>query len=510
MREDGSGLGDYRNYGIRTMEVSADGNTLFCGMASYANLGSDAGWELRELIYAAPTTTLDAPFITPEGGTFSGFHHGFALRHVIGASIYYTLDGSEPSQTSKPYISPIVLTGTTTVKARAYLGGYLPSASANATFTKIDPPQFDFSFTNEGDKSVVKGSSVQNAINTALVSGDTQTVSFSVSGLPEGLTSAFSAEACAPACSTTLTMSASAATPAGTYGITVTGTAGALVKNTSFNLTVSEPLKVDTPVISPDGGTFIDPIEVSITSATGASIYFTLDGSEPTEASTLYSSPFVLSDTTMVKARAFLSGYLPSNTATAAFTKTVPPQLDTPVINPSGGTFFDSATVSISAAEGVSVRYTLDESEPMETSMLYESPIVLAETATVKARAYLAGYLPSNIATATFMKTVATQFDFSLSSEGDKAVVKGNAVQNTIDIGLVSGDTQAVAFSIGGLPDGASSLFSLDSCSPACTTSLTINTSTATPAGQYPITVTGTAGGLVKITDFYLEVLEQP
>lgn len=142
--------------------------------------------------------------------------------------------------------------------------------------------------------------------------------------------------------------------------------------------------------------------------------------------------------------------------------------------------------------------------------MLYESPIVLAETATVKARAYLAGYLPSNTATATFMKTVATQFDFSLSSEGDKAVAKGNAVQNTIDIGLVSGDTQAVAFSIGGLPDGASSLFSLDSCSPACTTSLTINTSTATPAGQYPITVTGTAGGLVKITDFYLEVLEQP
>jgi hypothetical protein len=38
-----------RPYGFRTMEVSADGNTLYCGMASYSNLGSYAGWELHQL-----------------------------------------------------------------------------------------------------------------------------------------------------------------------------------------------------------------------------------------------------------------------------------------------------------------------------------------------------------------------------------------------------------------------------------------------------------------------------
>ncbi|MFO0754746.1 MAG: hypothetical protein U0411_15635, partial [Thermodesulfovibrionales bacterium] len=51
VRENGSGLGDSRNYGIRTMATSEDGNTLYCGMATYSNLGVGAGWELRELTF---------------------------------------------------------------------------------------------------------------------------------------------------------------------------------------------------------------------------------------------------------------------------------------------------------------------------------------------------------------------------------------------------------------------------------------------------------------------------
>ena len=47
-------MGDSRNYGIRTMVTSTDGNTLYCGMASYSNLqgtstATKPGWELREL-----------------------------------------------------------------------------------------------------------------------------------------------------------------------------------------------------------------------------------------------------------------------------------------------------------------------------------------------------------------------------------------------------------------------------------------------------------------------------
>jgi hypothetical protein len=80
------------------------------------------------------------------------------------------------------------------------------------------------------------------------------------------------------------------------------------------------------PVINPDSGTFSDTVTVTISIPTsGASIRYTLDGSDPSESSALYESPIVLSDTTMVKAKAFLEGFLPSVTASAEFTKTAAP-----------------------------------------------------------------------------------------------------------------------------------------------------------------------------------------
>jgi alpha-L-fucosidase len=50
---------------------------------------------------------------------------------------------------------------------------------------------------------------------------------------------------------------------------------------------------------------------VNIQAATGETIYYTIDGSEPTTASAMFSKPFVLSKSATVKARAFNSGYLP-------------------------------------------------------------------------------------------------------------------------------------------------------------------------------------------------------
>jgi len=74
------------------------------------------------------------------------------------------------------------------------------------------------------------------------------------------------------------------------------------------------------PVFSPAGGSFFEPVTVSITTSTpGAAIYYTLDGEDPTEESILFVDPFVISETTTVKARAFLEGMNPSSVATANF-----------------------------------------------------------------------------------------------------------------------------------------------------------------------------------------------
>jgi len=77
---------------------------------------------------------------------------------------------------------------------------------------------------------------------------------------------------------------------------------------------------VAAPVFDPNGGVFVDPVSVSMSSATaGATIHYTLDGSNPTAASTQYVSPITIATTTSLKAIAVLPGSPSSGITTATF-----------------------------------------------------------------------------------------------------------------------------------------------------------------------------------------------
>ncbi len=83
----------------------------------------------------------------------------------------------------------------------------------------------------------------------------------------------------------------------------------------------SSPQAVANAAISPGGGTFSSPQSVSLTTATaGAEIRYTLDGTDPTSSSALYSGPITISTTTTLKARAFKSGMADSQISAATFT----------------------------------------------------------------------------------------------------------------------------------------------------------------------------------------------
>lgn len=66
---------------------------------------------------------------------------------------------------------------------------------------------------------------------------------------------------------------------------------------------------------------FTDNTEITITAASGASIYYTTDNTDPTTSSTQYSAPFTISETTTVKAIAVETGKDPSEVASVTFTK---------------------------------------------------------------------------------------------------------------------------------------------------------------------------------------------
>ncbi|WP_341876224.1 family 43 glycosylhydrolase [Defluviitalea saccharophila] len=92
----------------------------------------------------------------------------------------------------------------------------------------------------------------------------------------------------------------------------------------NFKVTSLSPLmeKIKTPVISPNGGSFRDSENVTITCDTpDAEIYYTLDGTTPTENSNVYSGSILITETTTVKAIAKKSGMEESEIASATFTK---------------------------------------------------------------------------------------------------------------------------------------------------------------------------------------------
>ena len=176
-----------------------------------------------------------------------------------------------------------------------------------------------------------------------------------------------------------------------------------------------------------------------------------------------------------------------------------------PVISPTGGTYIGSTSVTMqTATSGAAIYYTTNGSTPSQSSLLYSGPMTLASSAVVRAKAFKSGYNASAEAGASF--TVIQAFDFSLSSSGDKSVTAGSSVTNSISVSLASGSSQPVSFSVSGLPPGATASFSPASCSPNCSTVLTINTAGSTTSGSSPITVTATGGGVIRTTVFILSV----
>jgi mono/diheme cytochrome c family protein len=77
---------------------------------------------------------------------------------------------------------------------------------------------------------------------------------------------------------------------------------------------------LDPPAMSPAGGSFAGPIEVSLAAAEpGAQIRYTLDGSTPGPSDSLYQGPIQLAGPAVLRARAYKDGFTRSITVQEVF-----------------------------------------------------------------------------------------------------------------------------------------------------------------------------------------------
>lgn len=151
--------------------------------------------------------------------------------------------------------------------------------------------------------------------------------------------------------------------------------------NAKFYL--EKALSIDAPTITNNyDGT------ITITAETGATIYYTIDGTEPTTSSSTYSTPITQTESmTVIKAIAkATSEPFPTNVTTYYL-----PVCERPVISVSGSTITITCTTV-----GATIHYTTDGSPATSTSTVYTGPFAKGDASIFRAIATKTGYITSS------------------------------------------------------------------------------------------------------------------
>jgi hypothetical protein len=231
---------------------------------------------------------------------------------------------------------------------------------------------------------------------------------------------------------------------------------------------------------NPVGGNYASAQNVAVTCPTaGATIHYTLDGAEPTESDPGITSgaTVTLAQTATLKARAWKTGWIPSDAESQGYVITASPQNQPPALSVlplSGSTFAASDDIEFLVEAG-------DPDGTLSKVQLYRGDYKVAETADSPLR-----YLLKKVVTGTYTFTA-------------KAVDNAGAVTVSSPITITVGGSGPVVTLVGAQPFFTSSpgtlLASIVGVHPGALTSLTLNSAPLVPrAGDFSLTVDLTEG----------------
>ncbi len=198
------------------------------------------------------------------------------------------------------------------------------------------------------------------------------------------------------------------------------------------------------PVFSPNGGNFGGTLDVTLSSATpSANIYYTLDGTTPTLASTVYTGPITITSSTTIRAMANGDNFIQSAVSSASFTSIG----QTPPVNfvPGPGTYTTAQMVSLSDTDSkATIYYTTDGSTPTSSSNPYTGPIAVPASMTIRAVAIDPVLQGSGVTTAPYViQAGGSSIDFGSGFSSVAGLTLNGSAVNTDDsrLQLTTGGT---------------------------------------------------------------------
>jgi hypothetical protein len=401
------------------------------------------------------------------------------------------------------------------------------------------------SFALSASASVLKiihGASGQIDIAIGGKSGFSGNVTLAATGLPGGVTAAWSANPAAD--STVLTLTVDDSVARGSYLIDVQGVAGSLTASTSFVLDVRAPgfslapapaslslypgTSNSTSILVTDYAGFNDGVNLAVTSGLpkGVTASWASDPTTGAAELTLTASDSTVPNTDAVVTVTGTSGNL---TQTATVALVISPATFYVNMSPypsriaQGGTFTTTVTVKgVSAALATdTIRLSAPELPTGITASFSQSKIQLGQSSTltltassaVPTGADLAGIEADGTAQGTlnqFALTVTSKStpSFTLGvAQPAPSLVQGNTVSDSVTVTPQNGFKSSVSLAISPstpLPGGVTASFAPSTTSGS--SQITFTASSTATAGFYPLQITGTSGTLTSLANVYLTV----
>ena len=329
--------------------------------------------------------SCSAPTFSPASGIYTSAQTVTITTATDGATIYYTTDGTDPTEASAPYTDPITVSETTTIKAIAVAEGYDNSAVASATYTITQPSTIadvreqatGDVFTNGIVTSVNgKNAYIQDATAAILVFGSSTITDLEVGD--------------------EITVSGSLTTYHGLLEIQ-----NPVYQKVSTGNTVTPEVMTIAQILASDKqGWLVKIEETTVTAIDNQNVTIAQGDNAIVVRFNTAPSDFAVNDKLTLTGNigCYDAVQIANPTDITIATATVAQ----PTFSPAAGTYTEAQTVTIACeTEGATIYYTTDGTEPTAVSTEYTAPINVSQTTTIKAIA-IKGTDESAVAQATY------------------------------------------------------------------------------------------------------------